>query len=252
VGTGLVTVGVPKSLNQIMEEKLTEAMTEPVPENENGIFGKKSLETALRLMSERKTALAIGPGITTTEDTAQFLYEILRNSSIPIVADADAVTLIAQNLGILKEVKVPLVLTPHPGEMSRLIGKSSKEVQEDRIGVARDFSSKYNVYLILKGARSLVSTPDGRVFVNPTGNPGMASGGMGDVLTGIVGGFLAQGYNPDDACILSVFAHGLAGDLVARRKGGVGIIAGDIADMMPEAIREILYGEGEEFFYKIR
>ncbi|HEX3035869.1 MAG TPA: NAD(P)H-hydrate dehydratase [Thermodesulfobacteriota bacterium] len=252
VGTGLVTVGVPKSLNPIMEQKLTEAMTEPVTETEAGVFGKGSVETALNLMSSRKTALAIGPGITTTEDTAEFLYEILKNSSVPIVADADAVTLIAQNLNILKEARVPIVLTPHPGEMSRLIGKSSKEVQEDRIGVARDFSSKYNVYVLLKGARSLVATPDGRVFINPTGNPGMASGGMGDVLTGIVGGFLAQGYSPDDACVLSVFSHGLAGDLVARRKGEAGIIAGDIADAMPEAIREILYGEGEEFFYRIR
>jgi hydroxyethylthiazole kinase-like uncharacterized protein yjeF len=252
VGTGLVTVGIPKSLNPIMEEKLTEAMTEPLPETENSTLGRESIESALKLMSARKTALAIGPGISTTQDTAQFLYEILKSSSIPIVVDADGITLIAQNPKILKELKTPLIITPHPGEMSRLIGKTGEEVQKNRIGVARDFSTMYNVYTVLKGARTVISTPDGRVFINPTGNPGMASGGMGDVLTGVIGGFLAQGYNPTDACTLGVFAHGLAGDLVARKKGEAGIIAGDVTDILPEALREILYGKKEEFFYRIR
>lgn len=251
-GTGLVTVGVPKSVNPVMEQKLTEAMTEPLPETELGIFGKESVETALKIISDRKTALAIGPGISTTPDTAEFLYEILKNSSIPVVADADGITLIANNLEILKEVRIPIVLTPHPGEMSRLIGKSTKDVQDDRIGVARDFSAMYNVYVLLKGARTVISTPDGRIFINPTGNPGMASGGMGDVLTGIIGGFLAQGYNPDDACVLGAFAHGLAGNLAAERKGEIGITAGDVADAVPEALREILRGRDYEFFYKIR
>lgn len=252
VGTGLVTVGIPKSLNPIMEEKLTEAMTEPLPETERGILGKVSLDAVLKIMSSRKTALAIGPGISTTEDTANLLYEILRKSTLPIVVDADGITLIAQNLDILREAQAPIILTPHPGEMSRLIGKSSGEVQKDRIGVARDFSSMYNVYTVLKGARTVISTPDGRAFINPTGNPGMASGGMGDVLSGVIGGFLAQGYSPSDTCILGVFTHGLAGDMAADKKGEAGIIAGDIADLMPEAIKRILHGEKEEFFHRIR
>jgi hydroxyethylthiazole kinase-like uncharacterized protein yjeF len=251
-GTGLVTVGIPKSLNPIMAGKLTESMTEPLPETESGTFGKESIEAALKIISARKTALAVGPGISTSQDTAEFLYEILKNSSIPIVADADGITLIAQNLQVLKELKVPIVLTPHPGEMSRLIGKSGEDVQKNRIGVARDFSSMYNVYTVLKGARTVISTPDGKVFINPTGNPGMASGGMGDVLTGIVGGFLAQGYSPADACALGVFVHGLSGDFVARKKGEAGIIAGDVVNSLPEALREILHGKQEEFFYRIR
>jgi NAD(P)H-hydrate epimerase len=252
VGTGLVTVGIPRSLNPIMEEKLTEAMTEPLPETGSGCLGRESVEAVLNIMSSRKTALAIGPGISTTEDTAEFLYEILRRATIPIVVDADGITLIARNLGVLREVKVPLILTPHPGEMSRLVGKTSEEIQRDRIGVARDFSSMYNVYTVLKGARTVVSTPEGGVFINPTGNPGMASGGMGDVLSGVIGGFLAQGYSPQDACVLGVFSHGLAGDLAAKKRGEAGIVAGDVAHLMPKALNRILRGEEEEFFYRTR
>ncbi|HWP90857.1 MAG TPA: NAD(P)H-hydrate dehydratase [Thermodesulfobacteriota bacterium] len=252
VGTGLVTVGVPRSLNPILEEKLTEAMTEPLPEAKDSTFGKESVEAALRIMSSRKTALAIGPGISTTEDTAHFFYQILGRSTLPTVVDADGITLIAQNLDILKDLKAPIILTPHPGEMSRLIGKTTEDIQKDRIGVARDFSSMYNVFTVLKGARTVVSTPDGRVFINPTGNPGMASGGMGDVLTGIIGGFLAQGYSPEYACILGVFSHGLAGDLAADKRGQAGIIAGDVADSLPQTLKTILHGQREQFFHRIR
>lgn len=251
-GTGLVTVGIPKSLNPIMAGKLTESMTEPLPETEGGTLGRESIEATLKVISSRKTALAVGPGISTTQDTSEFLYEILKNSSIPIVVDADGVTLIAQNLQVLKELKVPIVLTPHPGEMSRLIGKRGEDVQKNRISVARDFSSMYNVYTVLKGARTVISTPDGRVFINPTGNPGMASGGMGDVLTGIIGGFLAQGYDPADACVLGVFSHGLSGDFAAHKKGEAGIIAGDVASSLPETLKEILYGKERDFFYTVR
>ncbi|HEY7534754.1 MAG TPA: NAD(P)H-hydrate dehydratase [Thermodesulfobacteriota bacterium] len=251
VGTGLVTVGVPKSLNPIMEGKITEAMTEPLPETESVTLGRVSIKAALKTMSSRKTALAIGPGISTTTDTGEFLFEVLRSSSIPTVVDADGITLIAQKLKILKELKCPLVLTPHPGEMSRLIGKTGEEIQRNRIGVARDFSSMYNVYTVLKGTRTVVSTPDGKVFINSTGNAGMASGGMGDVLTGVIGGFLAQGYNPADACNLAVFAHGLAGDIAARRRGQAGIIAGDVADILPETLNEILHERKEALFYRI-
>ncbi len=252
VGVGLVSVGIPKSLNPIMEEKLTEAMTEPLPETESGTLRRESVEPALEAMSQRKTALAIGPGISTSGEAGEFLYEILRRSTIPIVVDADGITLIAQNLEVLKETKVPIILTPHPGEMGRLVGKSPSEVQGSRIAIAREFSSMYNVYTVLKGARTLVGTPGGKVFVNPTGNPGMASGGVGDVLTGVIGGFLAQGYSPEDSSLLGVFLHGFSGDLVATRRGEVGIIANDIADALPEAIEEILHGRGEEIFHIIR
>jgi len=252
-GTGLVTVGVPNSLNSIMEQKLTEAMTEPLPETKDSTFGKESVKVALKIMSSRKNALAIGPGISTTEDTAHFFYEILKKSTLPTVVDADGIILVAQNLSILKRLKVPIILTPHPGEMSRLIGRTSDDVQKNRVGVARDFSTMYNAYTVLKGARTVISTPEGNVFINPTGNPGMASGGMGDVLSGVIAGFLAQGYSPVDACVLGVFSHGLAGDMAAQKKGEAGIIASDVAELLPEALNKILNKENnEEFFFRIR
>jgi len=238
-GTGLVTVGIPKSLNPIMEQKTTEAMTEPLPETDIETLGTISIKRALEIMENRKSALAIGPGISTTEETREFLYEIIRNSNLPMLIDADALTLVAENPKILKEAKAPIVLTPHPGEMSKLAGISTEEVQDNRVGVSLDFSAKYNVFLVLKGARSIVSTPKGEIFINTTGNAGMASGGMGDVLTGIIGGFLAQRLDPVDACKLGVFAHGLAGDLVAQENGEAGMIARDVANILPKAISQI-------------
>ncbi len=238
-GTGLVTVGVPKSLHSIIEQKTTEAMTEPLPETDIETLGAVSVNRTLEIMKERKSALAVGPGISTTDETREFLYEIIRNSTIPMLIDADAITLVAENPKVLKEAKVPIVLTPHPGEMSRLAGITTEEVQADRVGVSLDFSAKYNVYLVLKGARSIISTPEGEIFINTTGNAGMASGGMGDVLSGIIGGFLAQRLSPSAACRLGVFIHGLAGDIVAHENGEVGMIASDVANALPKAISQI-------------
>jgi len=238
-GTGLVTVGIPKSLNPVMEQKTTEAMTEPLPETALETLGPDSIERVLEIIKDRKTAVAIGPGISTTNETREFLYEVIRNADLPMVIDADALTLVADNPKILNEAKAPIVLTPHPGEMSRLAGITTDEVQADRIGVAMEFAKKYGIYLVLKGARSVIATPHGKVFINTTGNAGMASGGMGDVLTGILGGFLAQRIDPEDACKLGVFLHGLSGDLVAEQNGEAGMIARDIANSLPRAIKEL-------------
>ena len=248
VGTGLVTVGIPASLNDIMEVKTTEAMTEPLPETDLRTLGRVSVKRAKEIIANKKTALAIGPGISTTEETRGFLYEIIRSCEIPAVIDADALTLIAEDPGILRGAKAPIVLTPHPGEMSRLAGITTGEVERDRIGVSLDFARKHKVLLVLKGARSLVTTPGGRVYVNTSGNPGMASGGMGDVLTGVIGGFLAQRILPEDAARLGVFLHGFAGDIAARERGQVGLIAGDLADTLPGAIRELPESDEEPFF----
>lgn len=238
-GTGLVTVGVPKSLNPIMEQKTTEAMTEPLPETALETLGKDSVERVLEIIKERKTAVAIGPGISTTNETREFLYEIIRNCEVPMLIDADGLTLVSDNPQILKQANAPVILTPHPGEMSRLAQISTEKVQADRIGVSLEFSSKYNAYLVLKGARSIISTPSGEVFINTTGNAGMASGGMGDVLTGIIGGLLAQGLDPADACKLGVFVHGLSGDIIAEEIGEVGMIASDIANTLPRAFSKL-------------
>lgn len=238
-GTGLVTVGVPKSLNPIMEQKTTEAMTEPLPETNLETLGPESLERAMKIAGEKKTAIAIGPGISTTDETREFLYEIIRESELPMLIDADAITLVSDNPKILNESQAPIVLTPHPGEMSKLAKITTEEIQADRINAARNFSTKFKVYLVLKGARTVISTPEGEIYINTTGNPGMSSGGMGDVLSGIIGGLLAQGLDPVEACKLGVFVHGLAGDIVCEQNGEAGIIATDVANILPQAIREI-------------
>jgi len=251
VGTGLITVGVPKSLNPIIEEKVTEAMTEPLPETRNGLLGNNSLKSALEVLSDKKTALAIGPGISTSKQTESFLIKLLKKCNIPVVIDADALTLISKNLNLLKSLKIPVILTPHPGEMARLTGKNNKEIQEDRINISRDFSKKFGVYLVLKGARTIISTPEGKIFINPTGNPGMASGGMGDILTGIIGGLLAQGYNAENSCKIGVFIHGLAGDIAFEEIANSGFSATEVANFIPKAINNIRNNKVREFINRV-
>ena len=238
-GSGLVTLAIPKSLNKVMEQKTTEAMTEPVEENKKGNFGECSYDKVYDLMSSNKSALAIGPGISTSKDTRNFLFDIFKNTKLPIVADADAITLISEDAEILKQLKAPIILTPHPGEMGRLVRKSSKEIQLNRIEIAKEFATNNNCYLILKGARSIIASPSGEIYINPTGNPGMATGGMGDVLTGVVASLLSQGYSPIDSCILGTFIHGYSGDLVALKIGDIGITATDVIDNIPEALNNI-------------
>jgi len=163
---------------------------------------------------------------------------IIQRLAIPMVIDADGLNAIAGSANILKKVKAPVVLTPHPGEMGRLLGLSSADVQKDRIGIASEFAVKYNVTLALKGAATVVASPDGEVFINSTGNPGMATGGTGDVLTGMIGSLLAQDYPAVQAACLGVYLHGLAGDLAAKEKGEMGMIAGDLIEKIPDAIKE--------------
>jgi NAD(P)H-hydrate epimerase len=251
IGTGLVTAGVPESLNPVIEEQLTEAMTEPLPETKNGLLANNSLKKALEVLSDKKTALAIGPGISTSKQTGSFLIKLLGQCNVPVVIDADAITLISKNLNILKNLKIPVILTPHPGEMARLVGKKNKEIQENRINISRDFSRKFGVYLVLKGARTVISTPAGKVFINPTGNPGMATGGMGDVLTGIIGGLLAQGYNAENSCKIGVFVHGLAGDIACEEISDSGFLATELADNIPKAMNNIKDNKVREYIKRV-
>jgi NAD(P)H-hydrate epimerase len=156
---------------------------------------------------------------------------------MPCVIDADGLNLLAGDVGRLGGAKRPPVLTPHPGEMARLIGADTARVNRDRVGVARSFAEKHRCYVVLKGARTVVATPEGRIFINPTGNPGMASGGMGDALAGILGGLLAQGIAIEDSLKLGVFLHGFAADRVAMVKGQIGLVASDIIDGLPGALK---------------
>jgi NAD(P)H-hydrate epimerase len=238
-GAGLVTLAVPASLNAILEVKTTEAMTIPIPDNNCGLFGDEAF-TAILLATMGKDSVAIGPGISLNPEIAMLVRDLVANVSQPLVIDADGLNALAEDPDILLRKKSAIViLTPHPGEMGRLTALSSDEVECDRIGIAQAFAVKYHIYLILKGAHTIIAAPDGAIAINGSGNPGMASGGMGDVLTGVLTALLAQGYEPFSACKLGVFIHGYAADLVTFEKGEIGISAVDAQERLPYAIKEL-------------
>lgn len=239
-GSGLVTLAVPASLNHVLEVKTTEAMTLPLEDAGKGFLGIVNGDAILRA-AQGKDAIAVGPGISREPETIALVRRLVENASLPMVVDADGLNAIAQDVSILDKKKTSsLVLTPHPGEMSRLSGLSISAIEEDRISAAREFAMRYGVFLVLKGAGTVIASPDGDIAVNGSGNPGMGSGGMGDVLTGIIVSLLGQNYPPAHACCLGVFLHGFAADLVAREKGEIGICATDVQERLPLAYQGIL------------
>ena len=250
-GSGLVTIGAPKSVIKSIEEKIVEPMSEELNDSGRGYLSSESINDALKIMKS-KTSIAIGPGISTNKTTEKFLVSLLEKIKVPVVLDADAINIIAGIKSILKKIKPAVILTPHPGEMARLANKSTKEIQENRINHASGFAVKHKCFVVLKGARSVVATPGGEVYINPTGNPGMSTGGMGDVLAGVIAGLLSQKYSPAEACILGTFAHGLSGDIVTSKIGKSGITATDVANSIPTALKEINLNEKEPFFEIIR
>lgn len=241
VGTGLITLGIPESLNPIMEVKLTEAMTEPLPETKDKTLAL-SAQRRINELCSRKDALAIGPGLSLHPETARLIQRIVKSINLPAVIDADGLSALVGQMDSIRKNRGDLILTPHPGEMARLLGSTVQEIQHNRIQAAREFAQENGVILVLKGARSIVASPKGDVFINPTGNPGMASGGMGDVLTGMVGGFLAQGIPPLEAAKLGVYLHGLVGDFVASQKGERGMAARDMIEETPKVLRALTAG----------
>jgi len=234
-GVGLVTLGVPESLNDIFEEKLTEVMTVPLPETAERSLAPEALEKILCELAG-KTALALGPGISTNAGTAKLVEKLLPKVKVPMLIDADGLNILAIDETPLKKVKAPVVLTPHPGEMGRLLGVLAREVQADRPAAALDLARQFNAPVVLKGARTLVASPAGEFYINPTGNPGMATAGTGDVLTGVIGSFMAQGIDAFGAARLGVYIHGSAGDMAALEKGQQGLIASDIIEALPASL----------------
>ncbi|QEM68077.1 NAD(P)H-hydrate dehydratase [Geobacter sp. FeAm09] len=239
-GSGLVTLAVPESLNPILEVKTTEAMTVPLPDSGAGYLSDSVLPAIEALLPDRD-ALAIGPGLGQEPATVALVHALLKTAALPLVIDADGLNAVARDVNCLLDTKsAAVVLTPHPGEMARLMGATVAEVEADRIATARRFAAAFGVHLILKGSRTIVVAPDGSTAINGSGNPGMASGGMGDVLTGIIVSLLGQGYGCRDACRLGVFIHGHAADLVARDKGEIGMSAGDVQEKLPHAYHDLL------------
>jgi NAD(P)H-hydrate epimerase len=241
-GAGLVTLGVPRGLNPIFETKLTEAMTVPLPETSDGTLSLEAEEEITRLMDE-KTALAIGPGLSTNAETTTLVRNVVSNCQLPAVIDADGLNALSGDPNSLASCKESTILTPHPGEMARLTGVKPSDIQRDRVGTAIQFVKDYKCHLVLKGARTLIAEPDGKIHVNPTGNPALSSGGAGDVLTGLIGGFLARGWSPAKAAIAGVYLHGIAADSLAQDMGQAGILAGELLDVLPELMTALSNGE---------
>ncbi len=237
-GAGLVTVATPVGVNHVLESKLLEAMTVPMPETAEHTLAQSALDDLLAFVNVR-TAAAIGPGLGTQGETVRLVRELIPRLAKPCVVDADALNALASQVAVLNQAKAPLILTPHPGEMARLVdGTTSSTINHDRIGHAARFAGDRHVVVVLKGARTVVAHPDGRVAVCPTGNPGMATAGCGDVLTGMVVGFLAQGSAAWEAACAATYFHGLAGDLAAAAVGRTGMIAGDLLDQIPHALAQ--------------
>lgn len=229
-GLGLLTVYAPKCSHDILQATVPEAMY--IPDEH------QQMVTAAPDVSKYQ-ALAAGPGLGTEQQTQNALKLFIQQSSVPLVLDADALNILAENRTWLAFLPPSSILTPHPGEFTRLAGKASDDFQ--RLQMAREFALRYQVILVLKGAYTVVISPSGNCFFNPTGNPGMASGGSGDVLTGMILGWLSQGYSPLESAMAAVYIHGLAGDLAAARKGYEGMVAGDVIDQIPKAIKKTLF-----------
>jgi NAD(P)H-hydrate epimerase len=238
IGAGLVTVACPESLNAILEVKLTEPMTAPVPEVEGGFLSLRAAGRILHLTTN-VNAVVIGPGIGRHRETGQLLRDLLTKLTVPMVVDADALNLLGGQLDIFRAVKAPVVLTPHPGEAAWLLKTSIMDVELNRVKVAKQIAEGYNTTVVLKGRFTVIASPQGEVRINPTGNRGLATAGTGDVLSGIIGGLLAQRLPAFEAATAGVYLHGLAGEWASRKLGPDGLLAGDLLPLLPRLLRRL-------------
>ncbi|MDD5644444.1 MAG: NAD(P)H-hydrate dehydratase [bacterium] len=235
-GAGLVTLGVPESLLSVYQSRLIEEMPFPLKEKGRGILGFKALPQVLNWM-QKADAAVIGPGLSVDSETMALVRDIIKYSAGKIVLDADAITAVSENADILNFSGAETVLTPHAGEMARLCACTKEEVEENRWELALEIAEKRNTTVVLKGARTVIAGKNGNLFVNITGNPGMATGGSGDALAGIIGALIAQGLGSFNASVFGVFLHGVAGDIAASKKGEISLIASDIIYSIPDAYR---------------
>ena len=235
-GSGYVYTLVPASLQTIMSIKLTEAIVRPIEDKETGHFIMESLQDVLMYIKDMD-AIAIGPGMGVDGDRTYLVKEIIKNAEIPMVMDADAINCIADNTEILNNHHSNIVITPHPGELARFLDIPVEVLQEKRVFYSELIAKKYNVVVVLKGHRTVVASPKLGIYINETGNPGMATAGSGDILTGMIASLLGQGLKTFDAAKLGVHLHGMAGDIARDNLGEYGMIAGDIAENIPLAIK---------------
>lgn len=247
-GAGLVTIGVPESLVHSFQSRVTEEMILPLPDKGNGTLSTASADVILGFLKKRANVLAIGPGLSADPEISKLVCLLIAESRAPVVIDADGLNAIAGRTGILKKGRAPVILTPHAGEMARLLQKRTEDdpvsalrqqIEEDRIGTAQVFAKKMKTWLVLKGAPTVTASPGGEVFINTAGNPGMATAGTGDVLTGMIAAFLAQRLSPRDASVLGAYMHGFTGDIVAEKKGVHSLIASDIINLIPSVFKSV-------------
>ena len=222
-----------------LEAKLLEVVKVPLAQTHEGTISKGATKNLKPLLKASQTVV-IGPGITTHPETRDFLCSILPMINVPLIIDADAINIVAKEPGILKEVKAPFIMTPHPGELGRLISMTPQDINKRRIDLARAYADRFNCTLVLKGAPTVIAGPGGETYVNPTGNSGLASAGSGDVLVGMIGGFMAQKMLPINAAITGVFLHGLCADLAMDKNNEYSLMAGDLIDYIHKALNFLL------------
>lgn len=237
-GMGLLKLYVPESLNIIITTAVPETVTVPLIEVRKGVIGINNFNKVIE-DSNKSDVLAIGPGCGLNAEVGELLKRIIFEVHKPLVIDADGLNALAKNVHWLENKKADIIITPHPGEMSRLCGQTVEEVNDHPIETALQFSKEWGVITVLKGSRTVIATPSGEVFINVNGNPGMATAGSGDVLTGVITSFIAQGFKPVDAAIFGVYIHGMAGDIMAESRGEHGLLAGDIVDGITRALKAL-------------
>ncbi|GMT48392.1 MAG: bifunctional NAD(P)H-hydrate repair enzyme Nnr [bacterium] len=244
-GAGLVTIGAPDRITDSLMASVLEEMTLPLPSTVSGTVSGEAAGSVLDFLHEKADVLAIGPGLSTDRETVEFVLKTISNSPVPMVVDADGLNALS-TLGykgvvrFLNKLRAPAVLTPHPGEMARLVRMSISDIADDLIGVAMSFSRDTGCCLVLKGVPTLIATPEGQCFINTTGNPGMATAGTGDVLTGIIASFTGQGLQPAEAALTGVYLHGLTGDIAVKGTTGYAFTANDLINGLLKGFRSLL------------
>lgn len=238
VGGGMVTACLPSSLAAGFDAALPEVITRGVAETGEKTFAPAAWPEIKQLIKGKK-AIVFGPGVTGKEELLEILEGVITDAHIPLVIDADGLNILARHTHLLQKAGAPVVLTPHPGEMSRLMGITTAQVQSARVDIAREAARKFNAVVVLKGADTVTAAPQGHIFINSSGGPVLATAGTGDVLAGAIGGLLAQGLEPAAASLCGVFIHGLAGDLIAQKTGSRGAVAGDVLETLPLALKRL-------------
>ena len=236
-GAGIVKLGIPESLNPVMEMKLTEVMTVPYSETSEGSLSLGDYEAMLERVNSSSVSV-IGPGLSRHDETLDLVRRLIENAERPLLIDADALFALQEHTDLLKKSKAEIILTPHMGEFGRLVSAERDDIASNRIDLAQQFATEHGVTLVLKGAPTVVATASGNVYINPTGNPGMATAGSGDVLSGIIAGLAAQGCSAAEAACIGVYLHGLAGDHAREQVGEFGLIATDLIRSFAEILRD--------------